>query len=55
MKSHAAEEPNIMQILVGDFNTSRVTAWGEDRIKHRPDKPKNKFLSVLMVVLMMYI
>ncbi len=32
MKSDAIKEPNVLQVLVGDFNTSRVTAWGEDNL-----------------------
>jgi hypothetical protein len=30
MELDAAQNPNSLQILVGDFNTSRLTAWGED-------------------------
>lgn len=30
MERDKQENPNINQVLVGDFNTSRVTAWGED-------------------------
>lgn len=32
MEADAVEEPHVIQILVGDFNTSRVSAWGEDNL-----------------------
>ncbi len=32
MEEDVKQEPNILQILLGDFNTSRVTIWGEDNL-----------------------
>jgi endonuclease/exonuclease/phosphatase family metal-dependent hydrolase len=32
MKEDLIKEPHALQILVGDFNTSRVTTWGEDNL-----------------------
>ncbi len=33
MEADAQENPQVLQVLVGDFNTSRVTVWGEDNLK----------------------
>lgn len=33
MESDAEATPEALQIVMGDFNTSRVTAWGEDNLK----------------------
>lgn len=33
MENDADVTPNALQVIMGDFNTSRVTAWGEDNLK----------------------
>lgn len=33
MDLDAKKEPGIPQVLMGDFNTSRITAWGEDNLE----------------------
>ena len=32
MEKDVQINPNVFQVLMGDFNTSRITAWGEDNL-----------------------
>ncbi|MBA2726701.1 MAG: endonuclease/exonuclease/phosphatase family protein [Parachlamydiaceae bacterium] len=47
MAADLKKDPNLKQVLVGDLNTSRLTAWGEDNIfpNQQPELPVQKYLN----------
>jgi endonuclease/exonuclease/phosphatase family metal-dependent hydrolase len=51
MEDDLIKTPNAMQVLMGDFNTSRLTAWGEDNKtgqgKHLKGQAEEKVMDAL--------
>jgi endonuclease/exonuclease/phosphatase family metal-dependent hydrolase len=47
MQEDVKNEPNVHQILIGDLNTSRLTAWGEDNLQPtgQAEEPVLKFVA----------